>query len=491
MCHISARHGLRHRQHHLPRRPAGEVAFVHPSARRPLLIGRVGDPFFQQRPGEMIDRGRIRGDAISGEQLQITAEGDGARVHNIGRAPIFVDGARLPRDTSVFVMPGAVIEVYGHSVLLVTRRLLAIPPPHRMLLPLQPFGEADSMDLVGESPPAWQQREDTVLAASEGCHVFVSGETGTGKLLVARAIHARSARAQGPFCSVIAPNLTSEIAALGLFGGRRNWPNPGTPETTGYFEAAAGGTLLLDELGEISEAVQANLLGALQGGFNRVGDTVTRPTKCVVVLATNRGEGGVKEDLRMRCGKTIVSPSLPERREDMPLIARHLLLERAKKDRAFAEKFVKTDATGRPYVVLDASLVTGLLRGPIRGNVRELGNILGMSIDAARGEPPLRWPARLTPPQPAHLDIRKEREYVSTKALLNGLDPQPEEAEHKPSIPAPAPFASAEAPDASPELVLEALRATNWSYIEAAALLKMTRDKLYRLRTKYGIHRPV
>jgi DNA-binding NtrC family response regulator len=461
----------------------GEVALVDPRGRRPLVVGRQGDPFFQQRPGEMIDRGRLRGDKISGEQLIVTAEGDGARVHNVGRAPIFVDGTRLPKNTSVLVMPGAVIEVFGHSVLLVTRRPLAIPAPHRLLLPLQPFGELDSMGFGGESPQAWEQREAVVVAANAGRNVLVFGETGTGKELVARAIHARSARARAPYLAVNSPNLTSEIAALSLFGGRANWPNPGTPETIGYFAAAEGGTLLLDELGEISAAVQANLLRALESGYCRMGETVTRPTRCIVVIATNRGEAGVKEDVRMRCGVTIVSPSLSERREDIAQIARHLLLARAKKDPDFARSFVKADTGGRPYVEMDASLMNGLLRGPIRGNVRELDIILGMSIDAARGEPPLRWPARLSPPQPAHLEIRKEPEYASIKALLEGLSRRNEDVEREPCD-------DGAAPDPSPELVLETLRATHWNYTEAAAMLGITRDKLYRLRTKYGIVRP-
>ena len=463
----------------------GEVALLDPATRRPLCIGRTGAHFCQQRPGAMIDHGPLTGTCISAEQLELTSEGEGARVRNIGNAPVFVDGSSLPKDTSVFVLPGAVIEVLGHCILLVVRRPLSIPPPHRMLLPLHPFGEVDSMGFGGESPEAWQQREDAVMAANAGRHVFVTGDTGTGKYVVARAIHDKSFRAQGPFLALNCPDLSSEIAALGLFGGRANWPNPGTPETVGYFEAAKGGTLLLDEIGEISAAMQSKLLGALERGYTRMGETKLQETRCIVVLATNRGEGGVKEDVRMRLGVTVPCPSLAERREDIMQIARHLLQVRAEKDTNFRRDFVKTDASGREYVEMDARLIDGLLRGPLRGNVRELDNILGMSIDAARGVPPLRWPARLTAPKLATLDIREEEPYANARDLLSGLARR-----HDDVVAVEAPFGSAEGPDCSQDLLLQTLVATNWNHTQAAARLKITRDKVYRLRAKYGIERP-
>ncbi|HEX8790812.1 MAG TPA: sigma 54-interacting transcriptional regulator, partial [Polyangiaceae bacterium] len=233
-----------------PRR-AGEVTLFDPRARRLFVIGRAGVHFFRQRPGEMVDCGRLKGDTISGEQLLVSCEGDGLRVHNVGRAPVFVDGTRVPQHASAHVLPSAVVEVYGHSVLMVVRRPLSLPEPHRLLIPLQPFGEVDPMGFAGESPLAWQLRNDTAAAAQAGRNVLVYGESGTGKDLVAHAVHAKSFRARGPFKIANCPDFTDELASVQLFGGRKNWPNPGTAETIGYFQAAEGGTLFLDEIGEM------------------------------------------------------------------------------------------------------------------------------------------------------------------------------------------------------------------------------------------------
>jgi DNA-binding NtrC family response regulator len=478
--------------HHIPdpRRP-GEVTLFDPSARRPFVIGRAGVHFFQQRPGEMIDGGRLKGDTISGEQLLVSNEGEGVRVHNVGRAPVFVDGTRVPQHTSVHLLPGAVVEVYGHSIFLVTRRPLSLPHAHRLLLPLQPFGEVDSMGFAGESPLAWQQREDAVTAANAGRNVLVYGQTGTGKDLVARAIHDKSFRAQGPFKVLNCPELTPELAALRLFGGRKNWPNPGTPETVGYFQAAEGGTLFLDEIGEMGEALQAKLLGALESGYTVVGETQRRPIRCVVVAATNRGDVGMKHDVRQRFGILVVTPSLAERREDIAQMISWLLLEKARENTEFAAKFLETDASARPHVRVDASLVSGLLRHPLPGNVRELDGILDMAINQTRGEPPLRWPSRLPLPPPSPLQLVEERPHHSADALMQGLERRP-----APTVPPKIvrvesdAVGSGERPHPSRERVLEVLHEKQWRFTKAAEALGISVDKLFRLRDKYGLREP-
>jgi hypothetical protein len=220
----------------------GEVALFDPSDAvthwtigREIERGPARVHFFLQRPGELIDAGPLTGQGISHEQLRISLEGDGLRVRNVGNAHVYVDGCEVPKDHGVVVGAGAVIEVFGHSVFVVERRPRAIPHPHRLLLPLQPFGERCSMGFDGESPAAWQLREDIAYAADAAPNVLVLGETGTGKDVTANAVHARSQRAGSPFVALNCAELTAELTAARFFGTRKNWPNPGTPETSGYF----------------------------------------------------------------------------------------------------------------------------------------------------------------------------------------------------------------------------------------------------------------
>ncbi|HEX8794732.1 MAG TPA: sigma 54-interacting transcriptional regulator, partial [Polyangiaceae bacterium] len=256
----------------------------------------------------------------------------------------------------------------------------------------------------------------------------------------------------------------------------------------GYFQAAEGGTLFLDEIGEMPEAMQAKLLGALQSGYTVVGETQRRPLKCVVVAATNRGDVGMKHDVRQRFGVLVVAPSLAERREDIAQMMACLLLRRAAENTEFAAKFLETDASGQPHVRVDASLVAGLLRTRLPGNLRELDSILGMAIDQARGEPPLRWPARVPFPQPAPLEIRKEPTHHSADVLIEGLERRPAPTEPPKIVHAPdESVGSGARPLPSKERVLEALNATQWRFKKAADVLGITTDALFRLRDKYGL----
>jgi DNA-binding NtrC family response regulator len=470
----------------------GQVAFCDPKGNSSLVIGRSGDRFFIQRPEVMIDCGRLRGDTLSREQLDIRAEGDGARIWNVGTADVKVDGVPLPKGHSTVRPLGAVIEIVGHSVLLLTRRPVTMPAPHAGLLPLHAFGEADAFGLAGESPLAYQQREDIVRAAERGRPVLVVGDTGTGKELVARGIHARSARAAGPFLPVNCRTLTDNLAALRLFGGIANWPNPGTPKTSGYLEDAAGGTLFLDEIGEMEEATQANLLRALERGYTRVGETKERPIPCGIIAATNRGVAGLKFDVGLRFPVIVECPPLAARREDTMQWAQVILRARAAESPNVKLTFIKTDDTGRDYVQLDASLVVGLLRFDLPGNYRQLELLLDASIAQHREGPAvLRWPARFPEPPPAHLEISKELEYVGVRAVLEGLD----RAIKQTAPPPPLRYEESregfgEPPDPSRELVLQALRDNDWNYVKTAKALGISEDKLYRLRKKYGIERP-
>ncbi len=197
--------------------------------------------------------------------------------------------------------------------------------------------------------------------------VLVEGETGSGKELVARAIHAASSRRDGPFIAVNCAGLTDALLGSQLFGHRRGAFTGAVRDQAGFFQAADGGTLFLDEIGDISEDVQTALLRALdEHEIVRVGDTVARPVNVRVIAATNRDlvaevrVGHFREDLlyRLRVARIMVPP-LRERREDMALLAEAFLAE-------------ARVATGKAITAISPAAYRCLNDYKWPGNVREL-----------------------------------------------------------------------------------------------------------------------
>ncbi len=226
-------------------------------------------------------------------------------------------------------------------------------------------------EIVGAS-----QRMETVFrfierAARVNATVLLGGESGTGKELVARAIHARSDRARRPFLALNCAALPGPLLESTLFGSERGAFTGADRRVKGYFEAAEGGTLLLDEIGETSPEFQVKLLRVLQDGMvTRLGGTEPLRTDVRVLCSTNRdldqevAGRRFREDLYYRINVLRLDlPPLRERPEDIPLLAQHFLGELDAKHR-LGRKHVTTD-------VLDAFLA---YRWP--GNVRELANVL-------------------------------------------------------------------------------------------------------------------
>jgi len=237
-----------------------------------------------------------------------------------------------------------------------------------------------SGELVGDSAAMQALRELIARVAPTNATVLISGETGTGKELVARAIHSRSQRAQRPFVAVNCAGLSESLLESELFGHERGAFTGADRGRQGVFEAAHTGTLFLDEAGEMSLALQAKLLRVLMNGeVVRVGSTVPRMVDVRIVAATNRDlaervRGGlVREDLFYRLNVLpIAVPPLRSRREDIPQLVRHFL--------ALAATDLKV-----PRREIVPSAMRKLEGYDFPGNVRELRNLIERATILARG----------------------------------------------------------------------------------------------------------
>ncbi len=190
-------------------------------------------------------------------------------------------------------------------------------------------GKASFHDLVGRSPAMSDVFRQIQRVANVDSTVLIEGETGTGKELVARAVHYSGHRASGPFVAVNCAGLTESLLASQLFGHRKGAFTGAVADAKGYFEAADGGTIFLDEIGDIPASVQTSLLRVLQEReILRLGDTMPRKVDVRVIAATHHDlaedvqRGTFRADLmyRIRVARLDLPP-LRDRREDIPLLA--------------------------------------------------------------------------------------------------------------------------------------------------------------------------
>ena len=228
-----------------------------------------------------------------------------------------------------------------------------------------------SSQLIGESDGMNKVRKMIEKVAPTNATVMINGETGTGKELVARAIHDQSLRADMPLVPLNCGALPENLIESELFGHRKGAFTGADEHRVGLFEVANGGTLFLDEIGELPKTMQAKLLRFLESGeVRRVGDNEPFTCDVRVVCATNRhldemvAEGTFREDLWFRINTfEIIIPPLRERLDDVKLLAQHL-----------AERFQQPAGTGGE--LLSAEAVEVLTGHAWPGNVRELANVI-------------------------------------------------------------------------------------------------------------------
>jgi two-component system nitrogen regulation response regulator GlnG/two-component system response regulator HydG len=373
-----------------PRR-VGELAVAPPKGTTHVM-GR-GDAeeeprvrFFRSRPGRLEPTEPLAAPGLSRRQLEVTGHEDGIEVRAVGRCPMRVN--EVERETAT-VRPGDTIRFRQELVLFCCRRPVRLPPlRHFAIPPTASFGSPDSAGIVGESPAAWALRDEIGFAARSGAHVLLLGETGTGKELAARAIHALSGQPSRPFVARNAATLPSGLIDAELFGNVRNYPNPGMPDRPGLVGQADGGFLFLDELGELSVDSHAHLLRVLDadGEYQRLGETATRRSQFRLIAATNRDPTEIKHDLLARLTIRVEIPPLAERREDIPLLLHHLVSQAAKRSPEVAARFLEATDPARPTARADARLVEAVLRRDFPGNTRELDAILWTAISKSDGD---------------------------------------------------------------------------------------------------------
>jgi two-component system nitrogen regulation response regulator GlnG/two-component system response regulator HydG len=384
----------------------GEVLLVG-TGRRAVTVGRgVGETHLvpvRQRPGENEVAGPLASPAISREQLRITPVGTThLDVENVGRCEMRV-GGRPVRQARL--SPGDVLELGNQMSFLCTERPLRLPSAAGVLPHL--FGLADYHGLVGESPATWELRRQIAFAVRADTHVLVLGHSGTGKELVARAIHATSRRRGRSFVARNAATLPGSLVDAELFGNVAGYPNPGMRERPGLFGEAEGSTLFLDEIGELSEEAQAHLLRVLDGGeYHRLGESKGRRVDVRVVAATNRPEAALKHDLLARFPVRIRVPGLSEREEDIPLLVGHLLREVATRDPGVARQFFPEGDVAR-WPRITPELIRRLLGRTWEAHTREIATWLWLALAQSRSER-VEAPEGLTAPQPPAREVGKE-----------------------------------------------------------------------------------
>jgi two-component system nitrogen regulation response regulator GlnG len=401
--------------------------------------------------------------------------------------PIFADGVQVQGTHTLSkeaLSVGVVLELSSRSVVLLHRLQ---PGLHRQG---GQGGPGELLGLVGHSDAVAGVRQRILQVADLDFPVLVRGETGTGKELVASAIHAASRRRSGPFVSLNMGAVPASLASSELFGAVKGSFTGAVRDQPGYFQRAHGGSLFLDEVGETPVEVQPLLLRALESGeIQRVGASTPVHVDVRLIAATDSNLESAVEQGRFRApllhrlaGYEIFLPPLRERRDDFGRLLFHFLrLElRALHEE---EKLLLRSETEEPW--LAASVVARLARHAWPGNLRQLRNVARELVVGSRG-----FPKAQIGPQIERL-LREVTEPPSRP--LASIAPAPIDPPDSPRSGTPSPIAPVtpvtpikyrSPSEVSTEELMAALRANRWEIKPTAAQLGIARPSLYLLMEK-------
>ena len=312
----------------------------------------------------------------------------------------------------------------------------------------------DATGIIGESESMFELLEMLVVVAPSEATVLITGGSGTGKELIASALHNNSARKNGPFVTVNCAALAENLLESELFGHEKGAFTGADRRREGKFVQADGGTIFLDEIGETSPSMQAKLLRVLQEHeVQRVGGQETISIDVRVVAATNRvledevKAGNFREDLYYRLNVVSLHvPALRERASDIPLLADFFIKKYAAKN--------KRDVSGITPQCMDL-----LLRYPWPGNVRELENAIERGVILMRGD----YLDETALPIPVRKIANEEATGPGQTAVPASLE------------------------DAEKMVILKTLDETNGNKSETARRLHITRKTLLSKLRKYGV----
>ena len=318
--------------------------------------------------------------------------------------------------------------------------------------PQEQSGTLNRSHIIGKSRGLMEVLNTVARIAPTNAPVLITGESGTGKELIAEAIHINSQRVRQPFVKVNLGGISQSLFESEMFGHKKGAFTDATADRMGRFEMANKGTIFLDEIGDLDPSCQVKLLRVLQDQtFEVLGDSRPRKTDIRVVSATNAdlskmvSEHTFREDLFYRINLiTVKLPALRERREDIPLLARH-----------FADR--QAEINNLPRTEFSSDALNFLSRLPFPGNIRELKNLVERTI------------------------------LVSGKEVLDAIDFENQYQRHDESVATSSSFAGMTLDEIEKQTILQALERYKGNLSQVATALGISRAALYRRLEKYDI----